>query len=158
MIIFIYIYLSLSCLVILSDGEFFANMVVDAVSAVKTVKSSTGLPYYPVTAINVLKAHGKSATDSRLVSVRTLLAIFDFSGILSLSPSMVASCLFISLLLFVMCVRGRVSVFCMLCFPSPVFSSSLDILPSSIALSISSFHRPSRSSNSRLARSRRAMR
>ena len=49
-----------------SDDEFFANMAVDAMLAVKTI-NPRGEVKYPVKAVNVLKAHGKSATESVFV-------------------------------------------------------------------------------------------
>mmetsp|Transcript_34830 Transcript_34830/g.77423 ORF Transcript_34830/g.77423 Transcript_34830/m.77423 type:complete len:556 (-) Transcript_34830:641-2308(-) len=49
------------------EKEFFAQMVVDAMHTVKTVDELTGKVKYPVKAINVLKAHGKSARDSVLL-------------------------------------------------------------------------------------------
>ncbi len=49
-----------------SDDEFFANMAVDAMLAVKTV-NPRGETKYPVKAVNILKAHGKSATESLFI-------------------------------------------------------------------------------------------
>lgn len=49
-----------------SDDEFFANMAVDAMLAVKTI-NPRGEVKYPVKAVNVLKAHGKSTTESLFV-------------------------------------------------------------------------------------------
>ena len=44
-----------------ADDEFFSKMVVDAAKAIKVGDT------YPIKAINVLKAHGKSARESMLV-------------------------------------------------------------------------------------------
>lgn len=45
------------------DSDHFANIAVDAVTGVKAVNDA-GRTHYPVRAINVLKAHGKSAHES----------------------------------------------------------------------------------------------
>lgn len=50
-----------------ADSEFFAKMVVDAMLAVKTVNPK-GDVKYPVKAVNILKAHGKSSLESMLVN------------------------------------------------------------------------------------------
>ncbi|KAI5782967.1 chaperonin Cpn60/TCP-1 family [Pyronema domesticum] len=57
---------SMSSKIIGSNSEFFANMCVDAMLAVKSVNNRGDIKY-PVKAINILKAHGKSATESMLV-------------------------------------------------------------------------------------------
>jgi T-complex protein 1 subunit alpha len=48
------------------DDDFFAPLAVDAMLAVKTV-NPRGEKKYPVKAVNVLKAHGKSARESFMV-------------------------------------------------------------------------------------------
>lgn len=49
-----------------SDDDFFAPLAVDALLAVKTI-NPRGETKYPVKAVNVLKAHGKSARESQFV-------------------------------------------------------------------------------------------
>lgn len=61
---------SMSSKILGPESEFFANLVVDAVTSVKvTEEGAKGkvVSKYPVSSINVLKAHGKSALETQLV-------------------------------------------------------------------------------------------
>merc|ERR1712070_390917 len=57
---------SMSSKIVGVDSEFFANMVVDSVLAVKTVRED-GKVRCPIKSINILKAHGKSSAESKLI-------------------------------------------------------------------------------------------
>ena len=54
---------TLSSKILGADGDFFSNMAVDAMLAVKTINARGDIKY-PVKAVNILKAHGKSTTES----------------------------------------------------------------------------------------------
>ncbi|XP_043697452.1 T-complex protein 1 subunit alpha-like [Telopea speciosissima] len=58
---------SMSSKLIARDSDFFGNLVVDAVLAIKTT-NARGEIKYPIKGINILKAHGKSAKDSYLLN------------------------------------------------------------------------------------------
>lgn len=51
---------------LISDDDLFAPMAVDAMLAVKTINNRGDIKY-PVKAVNVLKAHGRSARESLFV-------------------------------------------------------------------------------------------
>jgi len=57
---------SMSSKIISAESEFFANIVVNAVTRVKTT-TAKGEVSYPIKAVNILKAQGKSVKESRFV-------------------------------------------------------------------------------------------
>src|SRR5271156_937120 len=58
---------SMSSKIIGADANFFANMAVDAMLSVKSVNPQKNETKYPVKAVNILKAHGKSSLESQLI-------------------------------------------------------------------------------------------
>eukprot|EP00475_Leptophrys_vorax_P035103 TRINITY_DN574_c0_g1_i2.p1 TRINITY_DN574_c0_g1~~TRINITY_DN574_c0_g1_i2.p1 ORF type:complete len:456 (-),score=164.05 TRINITY_DN574_c0_g1_i2:397-1737(-) len=57
---------AMSSKIINQDADFFANIIVDAVTAVRTEKQ--GQVRYPLRAINILKVHGQGVHESQLVN------------------------------------------------------------------------------------------
>uniref|UniRef100_A0A7S0MW52 T-complex protein 1 subunit alpha n=1 Tax=Pyramimonas obovata TaxID=1411642 RepID=A0A7S0MW52_9CHLO len=57
---------SMASKIIGSDDDFFAKMVVEAAMSVQTI-NDMGDYKYPISSINILKAHGKSAHESQLL-------------------------------------------------------------------------------------------
>eukprot|EP01025_Chloroclados_australasicus_P041408 TRINITY_DN4385_c0_g2_i1.p1 TRINITY_DN4385_c0_g2~~TRINITY_DN4385_c0_g2_i1.p1 ORF type:complete len:548 (+),score=97.98 TRINITY_DN4385_c0_g2_i1:73-1716(+) len=59
---------SMSSKIVGADSDYFGEMVVEAIQAVKTPSAADPSKFkYPVRAVNVLKAHGASARESRLI-------------------------------------------------------------------------------------------
>lgn len=57
---------AMSSKIIGSDPDFFAQMVVDAITSVKTV-NSRGKAKYPINSVKILKCHGRSMRESMFI-------------------------------------------------------------------------------------------
>jgi len=57
---------SMSSKIVGADSDFFAQMVVDAATSIKTY-NDYGDVRYPIKSINILKAHGKSVKESQVI-------------------------------------------------------------------------------------------
>ncbi|KAI2804081.1 T-complex protein 1 subunit alpha [Blomia tropicalis] len=71
---------SLSSKLIGSDSDFFANMVVEAATIIKQSDGRGGFKY-PVKAIRVLKANGKSMRESMLINGFALNCVIAMQGL-----------------------------------------------------------------------------
>ena len=63
---------SMSSKLIGADSDFFSKMCIDAINRVKTINHQ-GKPKYPLGAINIVKAHGHSSLDSRVIDGYVLM-------------------------------------------------------------------------------------
>lgn len=85
---------SMSSKLIGADSNFFAAIVVDATLAVK-ILDPKGNPSYPIKAVNVLKAHGKSARESSIVQGK-IYSILIMEKIEIMKWNLIEVCVFFS--------------------------------------------------------------
>lgn len=87
---------SMSSKIIGSDSDFFSKMVVDTMLSVKTTNNA-GISKYPVKAVNILKAHGKSSKESITVDGYALNCTVASQAMLKTVKNAKIACLDINL-------------------------------------------------------------
>jgi len=71
---------SLSSKLIGAESDLFSKIVVEAIQNVKYIDINDGLTKYPVKAVNIIKAHGKSILESQLINGYCLFTMRGAQG------------------------------------------------------------------------------